>query len=145
MAREGKRGFFRRHFNVTEWMGLNDVFSRMQTLPNMFSGLTTVKKSLHKETFEEAVSRLNLTKADIEQKQKSFLNAAIIFFVCGLLSVTYASTFLMTKKWQGCILATMVAMIFFAHAFQTHFWYTQMRKRRLGLTVREWLCALFGY
>ena len=145
MAREGKKGFFRRHFNVTEWMGLNDVFTRMRSLPSMFHGLTTVKKSLHKESFEEAVVRLNLTKEDIKNKQISFLNAAIVFFVCGLLTILYALSFMLKHNWQGFILATMVSMIFFSHAFQTHFWYTQMRKRRLGLNMREWLCALFGY
>jgi intracellular multiplication protein IcmV len=145
MARENKRGFFKRHFNVSEWMGINDVFYRMKQLPSMFHGLTTVKKTLHKETFEEAIVRLELTKADIEEKKKSFFYAAITFFVFGVLSFAYASTFIVTGKWQGFVLATMVALILFAHAFQTHFWYTQMRKRRLGLSIREWLCAFFGY
>lgn len=145
MAREGKKGFFRRNFNVSEWMGLNDVFFRMRQLPGLFSGLTTIKKSLHKETFEEAVVRLDLTKEDIQKKQQSFLNAAIIFLLCGIFSIIYATSFIATQKWQAVILASMVSLIFFAHAFQTHFWYIQMRKRRLGITVKEWLCALFGY
>lgn len=126
-------------------MGLDDVFTRMRSLPNLFYGLTTVKKTLHKETFEDAVVRMNLTKEDLKNKQNAFLNAAIVFFACGLLSMVYASSFMFSHKWQGSILATMVAIIFFSHAFQTHFWYTQMRKRRLGLSIREWLCALFGY
>ncbi|MDG2348743.1 MAG: hypothetical protein P8L77_04705 [Gammaproteobacteria bacterium] len=144
MAREGKKSFLKRHFNVTEWMGLNDVFKRLRLLPSLFHGLTTVKKNLHKETFEEAVVRLDLSKQDIIDKQKSFFNAAIVFVICGLCSVAYAISFVFSDKWQGCILASMVSMIFFAHAFQTHFWYTQMRQQRLGLTIREWLCTFFG-
>lgn len=144
MARKGKRSFLKRHFNVTEWMGLDDVFTRLRLLPSLFHGLTTVKKSLHKETFEEAVVRLNLSNKDIIAKQKSFFNAAIVFFICGICTVAYSISFFYSHQWQGCMLAIMVSMIFFAHAFQTHFWYTQMRQRRLGLTVREWLCTFFG-
>lgn len=140
-----RKRFFRKHLDFPKWMGLKDVFSRMKLIPALYANLTAVKKETYKETYEEAVVRLSLSQEEINKKKNQYLMASSIYVLFGLLSLVYAVSFLKTVKWYGCFLATMVAIIFFAHAFQTHFWYTQMRKKKLGINFREWLCALFGY
>lgn len=145
MGRRNKEGFLKRNFNVARWMGIEDVFTRMRLLPELFRGITSVKQGLHKETYEEAVVRLGLTRKEIEQKKNSFLRASVMYLFFGLMAIVYGLSFIKSGKWQGCFLSSMVALIFLSHAFQTHFWYVQMKKCKLGITVREWACALFGY
>ena len=140
-----RKRFFKKHLDFPERMGLKDVFGHMKIIPDLYARLTSVKQGTYSETFEQAVVRLSLSQEEINKKQNQYLMASSIYLLCGLLSLVYALSFLKTVKWYGCFLAAMVAVIFFAHAFQTHFWYTQMRKKKLGISFREWLCALFGY
>ena len=47
--------------------------------------------------------------------------------------------------YHGFLMGTVVSCILFTHAFRAHFWFTQIEKQKLGLTLREWVCAFFGY
>ncbi len=103
--------------------------------------MTDRQDSAHviKETFDEAVQRLNMSEANIVAKTKSFFRTAILFLVMAVAVFIYALDLLFTGHILATIIALILVVLAFSLAFRDHFWYTQMKQRRLGLSLREWL------
>jgi intracellular multiplication protein IcmV len=93
----------------------------------------------HVETFEEAKVRLELTENDIQKSKDSYLLYAIIF-VC-LAAVTFSTSFFIFLKYHtflGWLIANLVTILFLSQALRFHFWYFQIKHRKLGCTFQEW-------
>lgn len=121
-------------------------------LKNSYKGLFASVKAMGarpnpanvvKETFDEAVQRLNLSEENIVAKTKSFFITAIVFVIIAVALFIYALDLL----FSGHILATIIDLILvvlaLSLALRDHFWHTQMKQRRLGLTLREWFNYTF--
>tara|TARA_E500000178_G_scaffold109739_1_gene109470 strand:- start:267 stop:701 length:435 start_codon:yes stop_codon:yes gene_type:complete len=139
------RGTFKRHFNIKQWMGLSTIVDNFRFVPEIYKRITTPEEALYTETFEEAVIRLNLDKNLLTLRKREYFRASVIYFICGIVALMYASTFIFRGVYHGFLMGAVVSCILFTHAFRAHFWYTQIEKQRLGLTLREWVCAFFGY
>ncbi|HVV69293.1 MAG TPA: type IVB secretion system protein IcmV [Gammaproteobacteria bacterium] len=96
------------------------------------------KKTKTTETFEQAVTRLNISEEDLSARKKTFFRTALFFVVMAVALFIYTVDLL----FSGLLLATFIALVLvviaLALAFREHFWYTQMQQRRLGITFNEW-------
>src|SRR5262249_36597004 len=99
------------------------------------------KSPIIKETYEEAVRRLNLTQKDIENRKKNFFRTALFYLVIAAVLFVYAVDLLFSSMFFATLVAFMLVIIAGALAFREHFWYTQMKQQRLGLSFKDW----FGY
>lgn len=134
-------------FNVPKWMGWHRLKQNNQTLLVMFKDVlfpSTSNKQIDK-SFEEAVSRLGLDQETLDHRQRvlKFLSYVYMFFA--LLIFGYAFYLLF---WVGTYLGffTTLSLVCatLALAFKNHFWYTQIRNKRLGLTFWQWFFLAFG-
>lgn len=110
------------------------IFGRYQDL---FVKKTEVTAA---ETFEQAMLRLNLTEEDLKLRKQEFFRLFIIALISSLLLFIY--TVFITIKYQtiyGLILGFSVTFLGLANTFKYHFWLKQLNKRKLGLTLKEWL------
>lgn len=144
-SRYGVKSFLKSFINVPAWMGASSLRRTAGDIAAMSKDLFTVKSTpVREETFEEAVRRFNLSKADIAQRRRAFGRLAalylFIFFCLGIYAV-----YLWHKQDFLSVLMTFVLMMVAASfAFKEHFWYAQVCSKRLGLTPKDWFLFVIG-
>jgi intracellular multiplication protein IcmV len=127
--------------NFPVWMGLSRLRENNQKLGRLAkSVLTPTKVDVHRETFEAAVERLGLDEPMIQARQFYFKRLAIVYLLIAIALLGYAFYLLIiVGALIGFLMVLIAIWIALALAFKQHFWYTQMKARRLGLSFREWL------
>ena len=100
--------------------------------------LVPTQKPEKTESFEQALARLNLTQADLKEKQKNFLRLAFTFAAVAGVILTYAVYLLFFGSFNAFMLAFIVSLIALSFAFRFHFWWFQVKKRKLGCSIKEW-------
>lgn len=91
------------------------------------------------KSFEQAQKEQHLTDGDLEERQKALLLNSLLMlcFAVGLLM--YALYQFWCAHIKAGLISSVVMGIAFALAFRYHFWYFQIKSRRLGCSVQEWL------
>lgn len=127
--------------NFPRWMGWNQIADSGKFINSLAKDVFKTKPDgkLRDEKFEDACRRLNLTSGILLQRQKHFLRYAI-FFVClsfalfayGIYLLIFGGFFM---AFLICLSLTCVSL---SLAFREHFWYIQIRHRRLGISLKDW-------
>lgn len=124
---------------VDKWMSWDYISETTGRIKDTVSDLATPQKAKYNETFEEAMIRLNLTESDIAQRKTEFTRLFYLFIFIGLAIIGYAIYLAYLGHFGGCLISFCLAGFCFANAFKWHFWLFQLRHRKLGCTVKEWL------
>lgn len=90
------------------------------------------------ESFEAAVARMELSERALQTRMRQCLGFASFFFFAGVCSLIYTAYLLFSKEFAVSFLGIGVTSLFFAYAFRYHFWYFQIKNRRLGCTFKDW-------
>jgi intracellular multiplication protein IcmV len=90
------------------------------------------------ETFEAAQKRLKLTDKDLLARQHSFLRFSVAFLVLAIGLFLYAIYHFIFGTVHAGILTSALTMVAAAMAVRYHFWYFQIKCRKLGCTFNEW-------
>ena len=130
--------FGKTFLDVPAWMGWSRLKSSSQAIGSTAKRLFIPQKPQIKEEFHEAINRLNLSEEDILDRQKSFLKLSIIFVIMGFMILIYAVYLAWSSYIRSAFIALGLTLLVFAIAFRYHFWYFQVKHRRLGCTLREW-------
>ncbi len=86
------------------------------------------------------MKRLKLNEEDIEQTGQSYLLFALIFMFCGLFALIFSFYLLFHHvSISGFVIGIAVSAMFLTQAFRYHFWFFQIKHRKLGCTFQEWL------
>lgn len=141
MAKKGfVRGFFGSIFDIRKNVGADQLtmYGRVirYTAKDLFSRPTV---SGVKETFEEAAQRFNLNEKDIEAQAKRFLLSAVFYLSFGSILLIYFIYLVFSDSSVLAILMSLVlSLVMFANSFREHFWYMQMKKRKVGCNFKDW-------
>lgn len=128
------------NFKVTDWFNTENHKSNINYIISTTKNLFLTEKSAYQETFEQAMERLQLTEQDIIDRKKEFLKLFIISLIVSILLFSY--TMFITIKYKNLysfILGSGVTILGLAKTFKYHFWLTQITKKKLGLTFKDWL------
>ena len=129
----------RTFFNPLGWIGYDTLSASSQTVFGMLKATFSPPAAQHTETFESAMTRLKLTEADIQATAKKYLMFVIIFVGFGVFAFLASFYFLFYHATlAGWMLAMASAALFFVQAFRYHFWFFQIKHRKLGCTFEEW-------
>lgn len=135
-------------FDPAGWLGYRELKqntqSTWQVLRELFVAApeTTAEESI---TFEEAMKRHNLTPDAVNEIEKDYLFYAILFLALGVFSILFGFYLLFIQRtFIGLLLSIAVASLFGSQAFRYHFWYFQIKRRKLGATFEEWRDALLA-
>lgn len=142
MAKTSMRQRLKRFVDVSTWLGTAEIKRNTGNVKQLAKMLFTVKKPEVKETFEEAVRRYNLSEKDIEQKQKHYLVTSLLCLAMMLAIISYTIYLFRTGDFMSFVMSLMVCFLAFAFFFREHFWYTQIKHRRLGFTFSEWFKSI---
>ena len=142
MSRQTVRGNFKRFFDVSAWLGTAEIKRNTKSLRALFQYLFVVKKPERKETFAEAVERYQLDDASLETRKKQFFMMAMVYLACCIVVLCYALYLYLHSHYRALFIAVAFGFMLFSLFFREHFWYTQIKHRRLGFTFSEWARSL---
>lgn len=126
-------------FNPLGWLGYDMLKAQLRLSKDVLKESFTPPEATRKETFEEAMQRLNLNDEDVEQTAKRFFMFSIIFVVGGAATLGFSLYLLLNVgTFAGFILGIVSAILFGVYAFRYNFWYFQIKHRKLGCTFEEW-------
>jgi intracellular multiplication protein IcmV len=126
-------------FSPSAWLGVTQVKSSSRTIWDILRSLFIPVTSQRKETFEMAMKRFNLTQASLASTSQSYFLYALIFLFLAVFSFLFSFYLLMFHKTlAGFLLGLACAALFLSQAFRYHFWYFQIKHRKLGCTFDEW-------
>ncbi|MGB6976554.1 MAG: type IVB secretion system protein IcmV [Gammaproteobacteria bacterium] len=130
--------------NFPRWMDLRSVSTTAKDIGKMAKGLFVPQQATRQETFEEAVKRLHLTEENIQERMKTLLRLTLVYCLIAVALGTYTGYLLVNGRILAALLSFTLTFLSLAFAFREHFWYYQMKQRRLGCGIKEWFIAIFG-
>jgi intracellular multiplication protein IcmV len=126
-------------FNPSAWLGYGQLKESTSAIWGVIKTLFVPAKPQRTETFEEAMVRFNVTEDELKEKQNVFLTYAYGFVLFAVCSFVIGFFLLIHHKTVlGWLLALAVTTLFLSQAFRYHFWYFQIKNRKLGCTFKEW-------
>lgn len=126
-------------FNPRGWFGYDQVKSGFMVTWGVIRGLFIADQPTRTETFSEAMQRLNLTEEDVQSTAQHYFMYACLFLVLCVLTACASLYYLFHHgSLSACLLGFATAALFLSQAFRYHFWYFQIKVRKLGCTLAEW-------
>lgn len=133
--------------NVKGWSGWDTVKNNAKVVKNFADDLKAPETRVPpvELTFEEAMKKYGLTEADV---QKNMRASHITAWVCFALSL-FAFLWMFHLVWKGMILSGLVSLslsaLMGAYGFREHFQYFQMKRRKLNVTLPEWVSSFLSF
>ncbi len=127
------------NFKVTKWVGLDQIKSNTKNIYEIGQAAITPEHADYVETFEEALKRLNITEAELQQRLKEFTTLLVVYILLATAVFAYGIFIVIQyKNFMGFFMSLAVTIFALTHAFKYHFWIYQIKHRKLGCTLREW-------
>lgn len=143
MGSRGFRRYARSFLDIPRWMGAEHLKRNARSIRSMLRGFSTVKKPELEETFEQAITRMGLNEQRLEERKAEFFRLAMIYLAAALGAFAYLLYLIFHGHYRALMLSLTLVIVLFSFFFREHFWYTQMKYRRLGMTFGQWLRSLF--
>ena len=138
--RDGLKRTGRNFFKPYEWMSGDTITQHAKEIRSLAKSLFARSDEVfNEETFEEAKLRYNLSEKDLAIRAKNFKRLAIFFFVLAVGVFLYGlyHTFWLFNFLAG-IACFGIACGLLGFFIKYHFWYFQIKQRKLGFTLKEW-------
>lgn len=133
--------------NFPSWMGLRQLSSSGKGIANTAKGIyqpdAGANKVVRKETFAQAVKRLNLSEQDLQQRLKTFWNMTLVYIFVALGLFGYGACLCFDGHFAAAFLSFILTALALSLALRQHFWYFQIKQRRLGCSMKEWFKGIF--
>ncbi len=124
--------------NLRSWFDWDRIKSFTLYLLSGFKKFFVPQKVKKGESFEAAKKRLKLNDSDIIARQIGLLRLSILMVVVAFLVFAYSIYLFATGGPRGGVVGLVVMLIALVLAFRYHFWYFQIKERKLGCTFQEW-------
>ncbi len=134
------RVFFRTFVDIKRWLNYDEVKGGLKTTVDLFNKFFSSRREpACRETYEESIARLNLNEMQLLNRKKVLLYSSLIYFFVAIVFFLYSCHQLISKHlfsgFMGLILVFFLAIL----AYREHFWYMQIRKKKLGCSFYDWL------
>ena len=133
-----KVGLFKKIFKLKAWSDWDRTMDGVSYLSFLTKRFTIAPTAKIKESFEEAVIRLNLAETDLLQQKKTFMRTALIMLASAVLLFFYTIFQLLYGSWHSAALSLIITALACVLAFRYHFWFYQITTRTLGCSTKSW-------
>lgn len=131
---------FKPAVDVKSWLGYESLKNNTKILYYWCRSLLIPKKTKpRKETFEQAVTRLRLTEEDLTKKSRNFIFQVYLFLSVAFFCFIYAFYLFFQVKILAGGLVVILAAYLVVKAYLAHFWFFEIKHRKLGCSFKEWL------
>jgi hypothetical protein len=143
MAKEPKvkRHLFAKTFLPIGWLGdeVQDLKSFNRRVITTIKSILTKPTPERQETFEQAMTRLGLTRKATLKIASRYRIFSALFFLGGAVLFVYAFYLLFAyQSFSGLIIGLAATAFCLTQAFRYNFWAYQIKVQRLGVTFKEW-------
>ncbi len=128
----------KRIFNFKSWLDVDRIKLFTLYLLNAFKKIFVPNSATESESFNLAKSRLNLSDSELAARQAGLLRLSIIMVAVGFVMFIYTAYLLYHGSFKGGVISIVLMLIALVLAFRYHFWYFQIKERKLGCTIQEW-------
>lgn len=128
-----------RVFHIRFWMDIERIKSFAQFVKNLFKKLFVLQPQAPTQSFEEAQVRLQLTDEQLLKRQQALFRICLLMIFLALVLCCYGVYQLFYGTVVAALLTLVVILIALSLAFRYHFWYFQIKQRKLGCSWRDWL------
>lgn len=135
------RKFIGSMYNFKGWLGYQEIASGANVIKdavNTFTNTEEIHRKYPSEKFQEAAARMNLSQADIENLEHGYYRNFLVFLAVGLMIALYSLYRFAMGQWLSGWVSMMMMIVIFVFSLASHFWYFQIKHRKLGCTFREW-------
>lgn len=133
---------FSRIINIRTWFDWDRTKSFTIALKNgikyLFVPRKNIETNIESESFESAATQLNINDAELLVKQNALFRLSIVMLAAAGLIFIYSGYQLFYGSLRAFGVSLVVTTIAMALAFRYHFWYYQIKHRKLGCTFQEW-------
>lgn len=129
---------------VDKWMSWDYLGETSERFRVLLLDIVIPKKATRAETFEEAMVRLELTEEDLKERKLEFSRLFYFFIILSALIVSYGLYLAFTGSMISSLICFGLAIYALAQAFRFHFWLFQLKQRKLGCTIKEWINSKVG-
>lgn len=127
-----------RILNVRSWVDWDRMKLFTRYLIDGFKKFFVPQKREKGESFEAATKRLKLNESELVARQAGLLRLSILMVVIAFLLLAYSVYLFLIGGYRGGVVGIVVMLIALVLAFRYHFWYFQIKERKLGCTIQEW-------
>lgn len=127
------------NFKVKDWVDYDNIKRNSKFIANSAKDVFTPESAEHTETFEEAIKRQNITEEDLKERVKLMSRYLLLFLTLSGLIFAYSIYLAVMGNVLGFCIGFSLTIFSCTQAFKYHFWIFQIRKRKLGCTLNEWL------
>lgn len=131
------------HIDASTWVGLPFLSQSITHVADMTKGLVIPQQATYQETFEEAMTRLNLTEEDLQRRLKEFRNIQLIFLILAVCAIAYFLWSFLNGIFSNALICLAVFALTCSQLFRYNFWAFQIKQRRLGCTFKQWYSHFF--
>lgn len=129
---------FSRIFNVRTWLDFDRLKGFTLYLLNGLKRMFIPQPKQAKESFDEAIKRMNLSEKDLITKKQSLYRLSILMCFFAACIFVYAAYQVVFGGIKAVLLSLILICIALVLAFRYHFWYYQIKERKLGCSFYEW-------
>lgn len=129
---------FTRIINVRAWFDFDRVRSGTLYILDGMKKLLVPQSAKKGDSFEAVVARLQLTETDLAIKKQALWRLSLVMVILAGLIFLYACYSFISGHLVAGGLSLVVMMIALVLGFRYHFWYFQIKQRKLGCTFYEW-------
>ena len=123
---------------VDKWVSFSYIKDSFLGIKGVATDVFSVKQQKRSETFEQAMARLNLTEEDLVRRKKEFLSLTFLFVALSIGLLGYGIYWAANLVVSATLISFSLCAFCLSQAFRFHFWYFQVKNRKLGCTVQEW-------
>ncbi len=125
--------------DVKSWLGYDRLKGDSKDLLGIIKTGFSAQKTSYKETFEEALIRQNISENDLPNLVHRYKIQMFLY----ILFATIISIYMLYLFWGVHLfvgfITFMIVILFIVKACSIHFYIFQIRNRKLGCTLKEWL------
>jgi intracellular multiplication protein IcmV len=123
---------------LRKWTGVDSSVTFGSSVVEMAKGLFSVRKGQSTQSFDAKTQSMGLDEVTLQQRARDFLRMATFGLIATVAIWSYMIYLLLGQAWHGAIVSLGVSFVVLALSFRYHFWYFQIKQRRLGCTLSDW-------
>jgi intracellular multiplication protein IcmV len=129
---------FNRIINIRTWFDWDRTKSFTVALKNGIRLFFVPQKNSTTESFDTAAAKMHLSDAELLVKQSALFRLAVVMLILAFIILGYSGYQLFYGSLKAFSVSLVVTLIALTLAFRYHFWYFQIKHRKLGCTFNEW-------
>ncbi|KTD14650.1 intracellular multiplication protein IcmV [Legionella gratiana] len=130
---------FSRIFKIRSWFDWERMKAITVSLGNGIKHLFVPHQNIEtEESFTDATKKFGLSDERLLAQQKALFRLSMLMMLAAVLILCYAGYQLYLGSLKAFFVSLVVMSIALVLAFRYHFWYFQIKQRKLGCTFSEW-------